>query len=192
MKFGVSEHNTSEYKKRIAELLEQQSNTNLTSESSSPRHTVTEPLETNKCNPSADYAEKLSPRSELYKIHVKFSGQDKSFYLAFQRHIRIALAQNADRYVTLQSQISLIYQNLGLEPQSFLDQYLGEDGLFTLKSVQDVWNTLDVSYRNPNEEEEARAVLAALRQKDRSYGAYLAEFQKYRNMSGITDEGTLI
>lgn len=96
MKFGVSEHNTSEYKKRISELLEQLSNRNLTSESSSPRHTDTEPLETNKCNPPAYYAEKLSPRSELYKIDVKFSGQDKSLYPSFQRHIRIALAQNAD------------------------------------------------------------------------------------------------
>lgn len=92
----------------------------------------------------------------------------------------------------MQSKISLVYQNLGVEPQSFLDQYLGDDGFFKLSDLQSVWNILDVSYRNPNEEEDARVTLCSLKQRNRNFGAYLAEFQKYRNISGITDEGTLI
>ena len=135
---------------------------------------------------------RLEHKSELYRIEEKFTGQDKALFPAFQRHIRIALSQNADRYTSLQSRISLIYQNLGNEPQSFLDQYLSADGIFNLPSVESVWNILDVFYRNPNEEEEARATLNVLRQKNRGFGAYLAEFQKYRMLSSITDEGTLI
>ena len=70
----------------------------------------------------------LAPRSELYRIDEKFTGDDRTLYPAFQKQIRIALAQNADRYVTLQSQITLIYQNLGIGPKSFLDRYLQVDG----------------------------------------------------------------
>ncbi|KAI1001882.1 hypothetical protein K3495_g6325 [Podosphaera aphanis] len=65
-------------------------------------------------------------KSELFRIDEKFTGDDKSFYPAFQRQIRIALSQNADRYTGLQSQISLIYQNLGPGPKSFLDRYLSD------------------------------------------------------------------
>ena len=61
-------------------------------------------------------------RSELYRIDEKFTGEDRTLYPAFQKQIRIALAENADRYLTLQSKITLIYQNLGNGPKSFLDR----------------------------------------------------------------------
>ncbi|KHJ36395.1 hypothetical protein EV44_g6094 [Erysiphe necator] len=61
------------------------------------------------------------PRSEPFQIDEKFLGENRSLYPAFQRQIKIALRQNSDRYVSLQSQISLIYQNLGTGPKSFLD-----------------------------------------------------------------------
>ncbi|KAI0997772.1 hypothetical protein K3495_g10415 [Podosphaera aphanis] len=92
----------------------------------------------------------------------------------------------------VQSQIALIYQNLGPEPQGFLDQYLQEDGFFDLPSIQAVWNVLDVSYRNQNEEEEARQALNLLRQKSRSFGSFLAEFQRLRILAKIEDDKTLI
>lgn len=41
------------------------------------------------------------PRSELYRIDEKFTGENRSLYPAFRRQISIALSQNADRYVTL-------------------------------------------------------------------------------------------
>ncbi|KAI0999610.1 hypothetical protein K3495_g8587 [Podosphaera aphanis] len=117
------------------------------------------------------------PRSEPYRFDQKLTGTNGLSYTAFRRHIRVALAQNSGRYPNLQSQIALIYQNLGQEPQGSLDQYLLDNGLFDLPSIQAVWDVLDVSYRNQNEEEEARQALNLLRQKTRSFGAYLAEFQ---------------
>lgn len=39
-----------------------------------------------------------SPRSELYVIDRKFTGEDRSLYQAFQKEIKIALKRNADRY----------------------------------------------------------------------------------------------
>ncbi|KAI0995458.1 hypothetical protein K3495_g12721 [Podosphaera aphanis] len=132
------------------------------------------------------------PKSEIFKIDVKFTGEDRLLYPSFQRQIRIALAQNADRYRTLQSQISLIYQNFGAGPKSFLDRYLTEDGLFNFGTLKEVWNVLDVSYSNPNEEEEARGALSRLRQTNRPFGAFLSEFQRLQNLSGISDCKTLI
>ena len=174
---GVTEHKLAE-SQRMASNIQQQNLENTEQESSSANQTI-ETL-------------RAEHKSELYRIEEKFTGHDKTLYPAFQRHIRIALAQNADRYTSLQSRISLIYQNLGREPQSFLDQNLSADGIFELTSVKSVWDILDTSYRNPNEEEEARATLNVLKQKNRSFGAYLAEFQKYHILSSITDEGTLI
>ncbi|KAI0999996.1 hypothetical protein K3495_g8205 [Podosphaera aphanis] len=92
----------------------------------------------------------------------------------------------------VQSQIALIYQNLGPEPQGYLDQYLQEDGFFDLPSIQAMWNVLDVSYRNQNEEEEARQAMNLLRQKSRSFGSFLAEFQRLRILAKIEDDKTLI
>lgn len=56
----------------------------------------------------------LNPKSELYRIDEKFTWEDMTLYPAFQKQIRIALAQNSDRKISLQSQITLIYQNLGI------------------------------------------------------------------------------
>lgn len=78
-------------------------------------------------------------------------------YPAFQCHNCIALAQKVDRYTSLQSRTSLIYQNLGSEPQSFLEEYLNADDIFELTSAKNTWYTLDISYRNFNKEEETRA-----------------------------------
>ena len=131
-------------------------------------------------------------RSELYRIDEKFTGEDRTLYPAFQKQIRIALAQNADRYLTLQSKITLIYQNLGIGPKSFLDRYLQIDGNFSFESLSEVWKVLDVSFRNPNEEEDARDALSHLRQGNKPFGAYLSEFQRLQNLSCITDDKTLI
>ena len=62
-----------------------------------------------------------TPKSELFCIDEKFTGRDKTQYPSLRRQIKIALAQNKDRYHSLQSQIALIYQNLGPGPKSFLD-----------------------------------------------------------------------
>ncbi|KAI0993866.1 hypothetical protein K3495_g14318 [Podosphaera aphanis] len=101
-------------------------------------------------------------KSELFRIDEKFTGDDKSFYPAFQRQIRIALSQNADRYTGLQSQISLIYQNLGPGPKLFLDRYLSDSGKFNFDSLAAVREVLDVSYKNLNEEDDAREALNRL------------------------------
>ncbi|KAI0996629.1 hypothetical protein K3495_g11554 [Podosphaera aphanis] len=131
-------------------------------------------------------------KSEPYRFEQKFNGTNGLSYSAFRRHVRVELAQNSDRYPSIQSQIALIYQNLDPEPQGFLDQYLREDGFFDPPSIQAVWNVLDVSYRNQNEEEEARQALNLLRQKSRSFGAFLAEFQRLRVLAKIEDDKTLI
>ncbi|KAI0992089.1 hypothetical protein K3495_g16097, partial [Podosphaera aphanis] len=131
-------------------------------------------------------------KSELFRIEDRFTGEDKTLYPSFQRQIRIALSQNKDRYVDLQSKIILIYQNLGPAPKSFLDRYLSDDGTFGFTSLEAVWEVLDVSYKNVNEEEEARESLYLLQQGNRSFGWFLAEFQRLYNLSGLKDDKSLI
>ncbi|KAI1004964.1 hypothetical protein K3495_g3254 [Podosphaera aphanis] len=106
--------------------------------------------ETSETSTSKDKG-KATAKSEPCKFDSKFTGNGGLSYTSFRRHIRVVLAQNLDRYPTLQSQIALIYQNSGPEPQEFLDQYLQHDGFFDFTSVQAVWDVVDVSYRNQNE-----------------------------------------
>lgn len=67
-----------------------------------------------------------------------------------------------------------------------------KEGLFDFASLDKVWNVLDVSYRNPNEEEDARDALDQLRQGSGPFGIFLAEFQLLYNLSCITDDKMLI
>ncbi|KAI1007645.1 hypothetical protein K3495_g584 [Podosphaera aphanis] len=84
-------------------------------------------------------------KSDLFRIDDRFTGLDKSLYLSFRRQILIALSRNSDRYASLQSKITLIYQNLGPGPKYFLDRYLSEDGEFLFDTLDAVWEVLDVS-----------------------------------------------
>ncbi|KAI0999250.1 hypothetical protein K3495_g8947 [Podosphaera aphanis] len=120
------------------------------------------------------------------------SGDDKNLYPSFQKQIRIALSLNADRYRTLQSQISLIYQNLGSGPKSFQERHLDEDGVFNFNSLSEVWDVLNISYLNPNEEEEARQAHSRLKQGSRPFGAFFSEFQRLQNLSGNTVSKVLV
>ncbi|KAI1001105.1 hypothetical protein K3495_g7094 [Podosphaera aphanis] len=86
-------------------------------------------------------------KSEPIRADEKFTGIDKSLYPAFQRQMRIALAQNVDRYTTLHAKILLIYEHLGPGPRSLLDRYLSNEGFFTFATLQDVWNVLDIMYK---------------------------------------------
>lgn len=131
-------------------------------------------------------------KSEPYRIQEKFTGKEKSKYEDFQRQVKLAIALNGDRYPTLQSKISLIYQNLGPSPQSFLNRHMTDDGVFTLSSIQAVWDCLDTSYKNWNAEEDARNELKALKQDDNTYGEYLAEFERLRLIANLYDDPTLI
>ncbi|KAI0994006.1 hypothetical protein K3495_g14178 [Podosphaera aphanis] len=144
-------------------------------------------------NPSdLDLRRGVHGKSEIFRIDDRFTGLDKSLYPSFRRQILIALSRNSDRYASLQSKITLIYQNLGPGPKSFLDRYLSEDGQFLFDTLDAVWEVLDVSYKNVNEEEEALEALNQLEQGDHSFGWFLAEFQRLHNLSGITDDKMLV
>lgn len=85
--------------------------------------------------------------------------EDKILYSFVQRQLRKNPSQNPDRFAKLQSQISLIYRNLGPGPESFPNRYLKRDGQFDFASWEGVWDVLDVLYRNFNEEKKARESL---------------------------------
>ncbi|KAI1002735.1 hypothetical protein K3495_g5467 [Podosphaera aphanis] len=139
-----------------------------------------------------EFSSAASLRSELFWIDEKFSGGDKTLYPSFKKQIRIALSSNSDRYKTLQSQVSLIYQNLGPGPKSFVERHLGDDSVFNFGTLSEAWGVLDVFYSNPNEEEEARDGLSRLRQGSQPFGTFLSEFLRLQNLLGVTDCKVLI
>lgn len=67
-----------------------------------------------------------------------------------------------------------------------------DDGNFAFAALKEVWDVLDVSFRNPNEEADARDALSRLKQGSRPFGAYLVEFQRLQNLASIKDDKTLI
>lgn len=64
--------------------------------------------------------------------------------------------------------------------------------MFHFDCLAALWDVLDVSYKNPSEEEEARNSLYRLRQGNQPFGLYLAEFQRLYSLSAMSDDKTLI
>ncbi|POS81977.1 hypothetical protein EPUL_006001, partial [Erysiphe pulchra] len=88
------------------------------------------------------------PRSEPFKFDEKFSDSTRA---KFRQLCNITISNFVD--------ISESWHRSEVFPRSLFD-----DGNFAFKSLTEVWNFLNVSFKNPNEEEDARDALSRLRQ----------------------------
>ncbi|KAH0607921.1 uncharacterized protein H6S33_001973 [Morchella sextelata] len=94
------------------------------------------------------------------------------------------LLGNADRYPTLQSKLSYAFSRLeGVSANQFL-QYVGE-GEITLPSMVRFYEVLDTAFGDPDRMRTARRNLRNIRQRNRTFADYFAEFQRYAAESGM-------
>ncbi|KAH8149322.1 uncharacterized protein LAJ45_06862 [Morchella importuna] len=100
--------------------------------------------------------------------------------------MRIKLLGNADRFPTLQSKLSYAFSRLeGVAANQFL-QYVGEEGI-ALPSMLRFYEILDTAFGDPDRMRTARRNLRNIRQRNRTFADYFAEFQRYAAESGMDE-----
>ncbi|KAH0608719.1 uncharacterized protein H6S33_001853 [Morchella sextelata] len=130
-------------------------------------------------------------RSEKLRDPEVFRGdRDRERLHLFKQQMKIKLLGNADRYPTLQSKLSYAFSRLeGVAANQFL-QYVGE-GSITLPSMVRFYEVLDTASGDPDRMRTARRNLRNIRQRNRTFADYFAEFQRYAAESGM-DEASRI
>ncbi|KAH0605231.1 uncharacterized protein H6S33_005213 [Morchella sextelata] len=130
-------------------------------------------------------------RSEKLPDPEVFRGdRDRERLHLFKQQMKIKLLGNADRYPTLQSKLSYAFSRLeGVAANQFL-QYVGE-GSITLPSMVRFYEVLDTAFGDPDRIRTARRNLRNIRQRNRTFADYFAEFQRYAAKSGM-DEASRI
>ncbi|KAH0608715.1 uncharacterized protein H6S33_001849, partial [Morchella sextelata] len=130
-------------------------------------------------------------RSEKLPDPEVFRGdRDRERLHLFKQQMKIKLLGNADRYPTLQSKLSYAFSRLeGVAANQFL-QYVGE-GEITLPSMVRFYEVLDTAFGDPDRMRTARRNLRNIRQRNRTFADYFAEFQRYAAESGM-DEASRI
>ncbi|KAH0603713.1 uncharacterized protein H6S33_007372, partial [Morchella sextelata] len=120
-------------------------------------------------------------RSEKLPDPEVFRGdRDRERLHLFKQQMRIKLLGNADRYPTLQSKLSYAFSRLeGVAANQFL-QYVGEGGI-TLPSMLRFYEVLDTAFGDPDRMRTARRNLRNIRQRNRTFADYFAEFQRVRD-----------
>ncbi|KAH0611508.1 uncharacterized protein H6S33_010773 [Morchella sextelata] len=126
-------------------------------------------------------------RSEKLPDPEVFKGdRDRERLHLFKQQMKIKLLGNADRYPTLQSKLSYAFSRLeGVAANQFL-QYVGEEGI-ALPSMLRFYEVLDTAFGDPDRMRTARRNLRNIRQRNRTFADYFAEFQRYAAESGMDE-----
>ncbi|KAH0608755.1 uncharacterized protein H6S33_001889 [Morchella sextelata] len=133
----------------------------------------------------ATYRSEKLPDPEVFR-----GDRDRERLHLFKQQMKIKLLGNADRYPTLQSKLSYAFSRLeGVAANQFL-QYVGE-GSITLPSMVRFYEVLDTAFGDPDRMRTARRNLRNIRQRNRTFADYFAEFQRYAAESGM-DEASRI
>ncbi|KAH8144393.1 uncharacterized protein LAJ45_11617 [Morchella importuna] len=126
-------------------------------------------------------------RSEKLPDPEVFRGdRDRERLHLFKQQMRIKLLGNADRFPTLQSKLSYAFSRLeGIAANQFL-QYVGEEGI-ALPSMLRFYEISDTAFGDPDRMRTARRNLRNIRQRNRTFADYFAEFQRYAAESGMDE-----
>ncbi|KAH8144261.1 uncharacterized protein LAJ45_11764 [Morchella importuna] len=129
----------------------------------------------------------VTQRSEKLPDPEVFRGdRDRERLHLFKQQMRIKLLGNADRFPTLQSKLSYAFSRLeGVAANQFL-QYVGEEGIAS-PSMLRCYEILDTAFGDPDRMRTARRNLRNIRQRNRTFADYFAEFQRYAAESGMDE-----
>ena len=120
-----------------------------------------------------------APRSLFARIPDPplFSGKDRKALRPFVMQLRLKIAEDAERMPTEQSRLRYAFSRLeGIALAQVLPHV--QDTHINLANVAAVIQLLEEAFGDPDRVATAFRELAALRQKDREFSLYLADFQR--------------
>jgi Domain of unknown function (DUF4939)/Zinc knuckle len=126
--------------------------------------------------PVATTPSEASRLSERLPDPEKFKG-DRKDLRRFVSQIHEKLSANRDRFPTPQSRMAYVTNRLSGDPYAQILPYIRE-GVCQLADYKDVLTLLDRAFGDPNRINNARNDLFRLRQTNKDFGTFFAEFQR--------------
>lgn len=107
----------------------------------------------------------------------------------FQTAVALRFAANADRFTDEQSRVRYIASLLeGEASLAVRSKINGNTGIVDIASVQDFWTFLYSNFGDPDRRGTAQRAISNLRMKNRTFSAYVAEFNRYIGYCDFNDE----
>jgi hypothetical protein len=128
------------------------------------------------------------PRSERLPDPDKFEG-DRGDLRRFLSQIHEKLNTNRDRFPTPQSRMAYVTNRLKGQPYAQILPYI-QKGVCQLQDYDKILDLLDRAFGDPNRVNNARNDLFRLRQANKDFGTFFAEFQRLA-LEGEMPEETL-
>src|SRR5665213_679904 len=130
-----------------------------------------------------------STKSEKHPDPPIFSGSPTN-WREFKTQLRVKLLINADRYPTTQSRLAYTVSRLQGNPLSIITPKIIR-GVILFNDYEDLLESLDTAYDDPNIKIKAQRELRILKQRNREFYLYLPDFHRLIEDTGITDHEAL-
>ena len=128
--------------------------------------------------------------SEKYPDPDYYEG-NKQDLPRFKTHCRIKLNANADRYPTEASKVQYIQGRLKGKAYDQVYPHVRDDGTVDFNTAEKLLEYLESAFGDSDKVRNAQRSLLALRQKNRPFSEYYAEFQRLAPETGFNDAAKL-
>lgn len=127
-----------------------------------------------------------SQLSERLPDPDKFEG-DRKDLRRFTSQIHAKMTVNIDRFPTPQSRMTYVANRLKGEPYSQILPHM-DHGTCRMRDYNEILDLLDRAYGDPNRVSNARKELYQLRQTNKEFGSFFAEFQRLALEGGMPED----
>lgn len=143
-----------------------------------------------------DTTHTLRQASEKPRLSEKYPDPDyyegnKHDLPRFKTHCRIKLNANADRYPTEASKVQYIQGRLKGKAYDQVYPHVRNDGTVDFDTAEKLLEYLESAFGDSDKVRNAQRSLLALRQKNRPFSEYYAEFQRLAPETGFNDAAKL-
>jgi hypothetical protein len=130
-----------------------------------------------------------SPATRSQKIPDpdRFNG-DRDKLENFRLMVVLKLKGNEDWYPTEQDRLRYIFSRLEGSAQQQVISRVRLDGSIDFTSIEELWTVLERAFGDPDRKGTAQRTIQNLRQKNREFHVYLAEFQRHIEYTGFNEE----
>ena len=125
--------------------------------------------------------------SEKYVTPEPFSG-DRADFPRFRSQVLLKMSTNHDRYPTQASKVQFTQGLLKGNAYYQIYDHIQKDGTADFKTLNEMLDYLEKMMGDPDKKNNAQRALRQLRQKNRSFADYHAEFQRVARETGFNDD----
>lgn len=126
-----------------------------------------------------------SKSEKLPDIEVYTGDRDK--LEAWITDLKIKMNANKDRYPTEQSKLAYAVSRLGGKAKDQVNVYIKEDNI-ALDNIAEFIAVIETAFGDPDRKGTSQRTLISIRQRNRDFSTYFAEFNRHAQYTGWNDE----